>query len=167
MESTYRNRPITSRWVIVRAWNLSEMKENLKISTLEVFRAPLGIKYCQRNLSGPSGRLASLRSANCDLINFRFLGHSMLHWFYHNGIGYCLIQSKVVSTTSYSPFHAHKVRYLAILGKSPLFCEIGFLNTTVDCNAPYNFCWAKKFLSSTLRPKNRLGPFGPSRFLRS
>ena len=50
------------------------MKENSKISTLEVFGAPLGNKYCQRNLNGPSGRLASLRSANCDLINFRFSG---------------------------------------------------------------------------------------------
>ena len=39
-----------------------------------VFGAPLGIKYCQRNLSGPSGRLASLRSANCDLVNFGFSG---------------------------------------------------------------------------------------------
>jgi hypothetical protein len=38
-----------------------------------VWRA-LGIKYCQRNLSGPSGRLASLRSANCDLVNFGFSG---------------------------------------------------------------------------------------------
>ena len=50
------------------------MKENSKISTLEVVGAPLGNKYCQRKLSGPSGRLASLRSANCDLINFRFSG---------------------------------------------------------------------------------------------
>ena len=48
------------------------MKENLKISTLDVFDAALGNKYCQRNLSGPSGRLASLRSANCDLVNFGF-----------------------------------------------------------------------------------------------
>ena len=39
-----------------------------------MFGAPLGNKYCQRNLNGPSGRLASLRSANCDLINFRFSG---------------------------------------------------------------------------------------------
>ena len=50
------------------------MKENLKISTLDVFDAALGNKYCQRNLSGPSGRLASLRSANCDLVNFGFSG---------------------------------------------------------------------------------------------
>ena len=50
------------------------MKENFKISTLDVFDAALGNKYCQRNLSGPSGRLASLRSANCDLVNFGFSG---------------------------------------------------------------------------------------------
>ena len=44
-----------------------------------MFGAPLGNKYCQRNLSGPSGRLASLRSANCDLVNFRFFRGSLCH----------------------------------------------------------------------------------------